>query len=250
MANKLATIGGVDISENDLLRYLKLSGRITPILSDMVIQQLVRNYFIQNQMEISIDELQRACDHFRSNIGLYKASSTHEWFNSLNISIDDFEQFIETGLMVSKLKKDVASIENVKAYFKEHHKEYDTVVISHIFVTEEGRASLIYSEIQDEIEDFAVMARKYSENKKTSKTGGYLGAIRMKDLQKDIAIKIQESQPDDIIGPIAINDGFEIIKINQIEKATELTDDIMEEINDILFKQWVKEQRKLVTSQD
>ena len=243
MNNVITRIGDKNITNDDLITYLKLSGNIKPIISELAMFRIVRDYFKTNNMEIPLDDLQRSCDLYRASLGLYKAEATEQWLQKLNIGIDDFERFVETDLMTKHMKKNLASSENIDKYFEDNKSDYDVAVISHIVVTDQGQASLILTEINDEGEKFEDMAKKHSINIDSGSSGGYLGPVRRKNLNKEISDNIFNAQASEIIGPIETEDGFELIRIEEKTKALKINDEIKTEIANKLFMNWLKEQK-------
>ena len=49
-----------EITDEDLITHLKITGGISPLVDKMVINRVIRNYFEDKQEEISDDELQQA----------------------------------------------------------------------------------------------------------------------------------------------------------------------------------------------
>ncbi len=235
----LMTIGGVDLTMHDMMVYLKISGKMNAVRKEMAMRQTVRNYFAENDREISTEDLQAACDEFRSQAGLYEASETMAWLTSMGLSADDFETYVETNKMIEILKEELAPPEKIRAYFEAHKEDYDKFIIHHIVTAREGEASLILSEIQDEGEDFARMARAHSINKLTAQAGGFIGPVRRTVLAELEDPRVFEAGPGELAGPIKSKSGFQILKIDEKIAADDLTETISAEIADKLFKNWV-----------
>jgi len=53
---------------------------------------------------VSNGELQKAADTFRVANGLNKASDTERWLKSNGITLEAFEEFLETNLLINKFK--------------------------------------------------------------------------------------------------------------------------------------------------
>jgi hypothetical protein len=55
-------------------------------------------------IKVSGGELQKGADAFRIANGLNKASETENWLKSNGISVEAFEEFLETNLLINKFK--------------------------------------------------------------------------------------------------------------------------------------------------
>jgi len=233
MSNKL------EFSDEKLIKYLKLSGKIGMFITDMIVNKIVRGYFEKEKIEIPIEKLQQSCDKYRASLNLYKASETLEWLKSLGLTVEDFEEYIETDLMLDQIMSELKAADNINAYFEENKYDFGIAEISYIVLSEKGQASLVLTEIDDG-EDFAELAKIHSIDKKTGLNGGYVGFIVKNKIDEDLAEKIWSCEPEEVIGPIETENGFELIKVHSLKQAKELTEQIENDILNILFKKWLE----------
>lgn len=243
MKEEVTNIGCIDVEKDYMINYLLLSGKIESIIPEIAARKIVRRHFSNKGLEILIDELQEACDKYRASLGLHEAQDTEEWFKSLGITIDDFEEYVETQLMEQKMKLEIASKERVLEYFNQHKKDFASAVISHIVLPDEGQASLILSEIEDEGEDFSEMAKKHSIDKITRSAGGYIGEVMKISFDSAIADMVFNKELGEIVGPVPADNGFELIKVEAINEVEAINDQIQKLITDVLFNDWIKEQQ-------
>jgi FKBP-type peptidyl-prolyl cis-trans isomerase (trigger factor) len=96
----------------------------------VVVRKVSADAAREKGIKVTTDELQEAADAFRSEYGLGKATDTENWLKSNGISLEAFEDYIETNLLIDKLKvkleterdKDkekVLALESVKNYLRE-----------------------------------------------------------------------------------------------------------------------------------
>ncbi len=79
--------------------------------------------------------------------------------------------------------------------------------------------------------DFAKLARKYSEDKKTREKGGDLGFIERKDLSKPLSDKAFSLKEGDISDLVKTSEGYHIIKVEGVqEPGTKPLAEVREEI--------------------
>ena len=227
---------GNNFSDKDVLKYLKLSGEINRVFDNLVIQKKAKEHFTKTGDSISTELLQESCDQFRRLYGLTRAQDMFSWLKTQNLSVDDFEAFIENQLMVEKIKSQLSSNEKVENYFNQNKSQFDSAVLYRILLDEEGKASLVYSEIEDEGEDFRETAQKYSLDKTTAANGGYIGEFFRYQLADDEALS---ANPGDLIGPLQTPIGYEIIMVSEINRAESLTDTLCDLIGKKLFDEWL-----------
>ncbi len=237
----LATVGEARLTETDLIKYLKLSGKMAPLIDELSVGQIARNWFSGQNLRISTEDLQAACDRYRERLGLHEAAGTRNWLQNMGVAVDDFETHMETQLMVERVRQTVASPEKVAAYFEKHRKELDRFIVSHIVLAEAGRASVIKSDIEEEGLDFGELARAHSLNALTRPMGGFIGPVSRKELEKMLETAVGDPAPGDLIGPLKTGKLYQIIQIDQILPADRLNDELYADISETLFQNWIAE---------
>ena len=94
----------MEISVAEVVDFLRVTGRFLPALSEIVERKLTVEAAKRKGLKVTVQELQRAADAFRLANGLKKASATEAWLKSLGISVETLEDYLETNLLISKLK--------------------------------------------------------------------------------------------------------------------------------------------------
>src|SRR5262245_60234441 len=136
------------------------------------------------------------------------------------------------------------SDEDVKAYYDRHMKSGENVQVraSHIFVSiPENADQSVVSEKQAQAakllerarsgEDFAKLARQFSDDPATRAEGGDLGYFGKDMLPKAIEEMVFAMKPGDIRGPVRADRGFHVIKLvdrkaKEAKPLEEVKDDI------------------------
>jgi parvulin-like peptidyl-prolyl isomerase len=162
--------------------------------------------------------------------------------------------------------------DDIQRYYIAHKKEFAGVKqanISHILIEVPPDAShekqknllkiarTVVSGIKGG-EAFSDVAIKYSDDKYTKKSGGYLGYVQEGSLYPVLDTAIFKAKPGDLIGPIRTPVGYEIILINGFKSSGLLPlNDVKEKIrNDIYIskldsalKNWLltKRQKTIIT---
>ncbi len=95
-------IDGKEVSLEEVLRTLKIS-RNTGFINDAVADLLVRRVASAEGITVNDDELQQAADESRKNFGLFSVEQTQQLLQYCGLSLEEFEQSLELGILKSKL---------------------------------------------------------------------------------------------------------------------------------------------------
>ncbi len=108
----------MEISVAEVVDYLRMTGGFAPALQAVVTRKVTEEAARKAGLKVSNAELQRAADAFRVANGLHKASDTEEWLKANGVTLDVFEKFLETSLLVDKFKEGLEKKANTAKYFK------------------------------------------------------------------------------------------------------------------------------------
>lgn len=211
-----AVIGGRIVWVNDYFKQLsyiqQFSAKVKqPIsdpksLRDQVMNQLVENKILQFQaVKYGIRVTSKDVDDAYQKI-VAQAGGTAEVNKVLNelygMNEKEFKVLVQSLVLKEKIQNEL--IVQVK--------------VAHIFIKDEGRAKEIFDKAKKG-EDFAGLAKQFSEDTKSRDGGGELGWLAKGQLVVDnnsipefdeAAFKANKG---DITGPVKTGAGFEIIKV-------------------------------------
>ena len=94
----------LEISVAEVVDFLRVTGRFLPAVREVVERKLAVEAAKKGGHKVTTQELQKAADAFRLAAGLKKASDTEAWLKSLGITVESLEDYLETNLLISKLK--------------------------------------------------------------------------------------------------------------------------------------------------
>jgi hypothetical protein len=94
----------LEISVAEVVDFLRVTGRFLPAVREVVERKLTVEAAKKKGLKVTTQELQKAADAFRLTCGLKKASDTEAWLKSLGITVESLEDYLETNLLISKLK--------------------------------------------------------------------------------------------------------------------------------------------------
>lgn len=185
------------------------------------------------------------------------------------VTEEELENYIAKDNVINAYKeqfkeKQTVSDAEIQEYYNSHRDEFKEKMVdaSHIlFATVERDLTSVSDEKKEEIkktaedvlkraksgEDFAALAKKYSDDKKTGEKGGALGLFD-KDSKDALftreVFKLKDGEVSDLI---TTNRGYEIVKVNSTkEEQRELAKCKGEIKNKILNEKYVKHVEELV----
>jgi hypothetical protein len=106
----------MEISVAEVVDYLRMTGGFAPALREVVKRRVAAEEAAKRGVTVSDQELQKAADAFRQLNGLQKAADTEWWMKANGVSVETLEGFLETNLMISKLKDMLAESDKAKKY--------------------------------------------------------------------------------------------------------------------------------------
>jgi hypothetical protein len=104
----------IDVAE--VVNHLKLTGQFQAALGEVVKRKITAQSAKKTGTRVSTKELQKAADVFRIDQGLLKASQTENWLKTNGLSMEAFEDYLETSLLISKFKDKLEAKASKKKY--------------------------------------------------------------------------------------------------------------------------------------
>jgi len=101
MAKKIKEI---EVTVAEVVDYMRITNRFAPSLREVVERKIAVEEGKKKGIKVSTKELQKAADTFRLINDLSTASDTNAWLKSNGISLESLEEYLETNLMIYKLK--------------------------------------------------------------------------------------------------------------------------------------------------
>lgn len=246
---EIAKINGQGFSSDDLVLWLKLSGRFSQVIEDFIKEKMCAAAARNGGLQAEAEELQKLADESRRAMGLHRAKQANDFLDDAGATLDDFEAYLEDSLLAEKMRNDVQSSAAVEEYFQLNSPQFDSVDVSHMVVEGESQASEIVSLIEDGDETFADLAREYSASH-TASQGGAIGAVYRGQLGPDLEARVFNAEVGKPLGPIDSGDGetFEIYLVNS-KVTAELDVQTTDMIKKVLFDEWLQAQARTLQVQ-
>ena len=117
-------------SVEKVVDYLRCTGGFATALQQVAGRQLAVKAAAEKGLAVSDEELQRASDAWRAVNGLFNASDTNKWLENSGLTIDKYEAYLETNLLIFKLKQALASEAEIEKIFTDpQYKEAATELL-------------------------------------------------------------------------------------------------------------------------
>jgi len=116
----------ININVSEVVAYARINGGFEKDLRTVIARKIATAAAHEAGLNVSDDELQKVFDIWRISLGLNKAADTGPWLEARHLMIEDVEQFLETNILVSKLKDKLYSESDANRYLT-HPKVEETI---------------------------------------------------------------------------------------------------------------------------
>ena len=233
------TIDNQPLSLEQSLDYLKTAGDLPKF-----VLEIAQQYILEKEIaaaEITKPDLQvveQLISEFRTQQQLTAAETFAQWLGSQGITFSDFCRKVALDVQINTLKVKVTE-SDLGGYFLENQGSLDRLVISRIVVETLELANDLKAQLEQQSSDFGQLARQHSIAAEAI-VGGVMGVGYRGQLSESIRASIDAAQLGQIVGPLAIEGRFWLMRVDQVlpavlEGATKL------ELQNHLFKRWLTE---------
>jgi peptidylprolyl isomerase len=236
----IAKIDGEAITSDEFVRLLKFSGKFDALVEDVVKDRLTVQAAKKQGIVVTTEEVQERADELRRAWGLHRARETHEFLETMGVTLDDFESYVTDTVYEEKVIADICTDAAVEEYFKLNSPKFDSIEVSHIVVDSEGTAKELAASLQDDPDSFAELAEEHSVAD-TGSTGGHIGKVMRGSLQTEVEGKVFNAAAGELLGPFPSGDGsfFEIFKVDA-KRSANLDDDTAAAVRKLLYQDWLQ----------
>lgn len=234
----------ITISREDIIHQIQLSCQIPSVIEGIVTRNIIASTAEELGIKVEPEELQQAADKFRIMSKLKNAHDTWAWLEKYSLSLDDFEEMVDTNILSEKLAAHLFA-DKVEPFFVEHQLDYAGVVMYEVVLDDEDLAMEIFYELQEGENTFPEVAHQYIQDTELRRTGGYRGIVRRKELKPEISAAVFAAKPPQIIKPIVTSKGVHLILVEEIIQA-KLDEKLCYQILSDLFTGWLKQQSESI----
>jgi putative peptide maturation system protein len=215
-----------------------------------MIERLVNMCLIQeeldrNPLDLTDAELQHAMDQFRSAKKLYKTEDTLAWLERNGMTHEKLETYVKDSAIVPKLR-DRITAGRVEEYFHQHSRDFDTARIARLDVADESQARGFAKQIRaGELSFFAAAECVFLEaaERTASHKADLFATVERRQVEPALREQLFAAAPGQLVGPVPFESGHALVRVMAIFPA-QLNERAEGAIKDILFNEWLAEQRQ------
>ena len=228
------------ISHDDILYQLKLSCLIPSTVEGVVTRKVITRVAAEQGVKAELKDLQQAADSLRLLNKLQSASDTWLWLQQHHLSLDEFEELVQTTVISSKLANHLFG-DRVEPFFVEHQLDYAQAVMYEVILEDEDLAMELFYSIQEQEISFHEVAHQYIQDPELRRCGGYQGFITRASLKPEISAAVFAAAPPQLLKPFVTSKGAHLILVEELIQP-ELNESLRYKILSDLFLEWVKHQ--------
>lgn len=244
-------------------------------LNRLVDKKLVEQKIRELDIKVGDEEVRLAIEDVKKQNNLTQAALEQalatQGLSFAQYQVQLKEQLERMRLMSQEVRSKIQVGEReMRDYYESHRAEFggsETFHARHIFfkvppkasAEEAAKAEKLATEVLAKAragEDFAELAKKYSQDPGAAKDGGDLGSFKRSDMLPEIGDTVAAMKPGEISSLVSSPAGLHIIKLEQKNQEKgrsfeEVKDSIEEQLfkkkSDERFNQWVKDLRAAAT---
>lgn len=230
-------IANQPISFRQALQSLRASGKLSLFLEEIATRHALEQEFQQrSDLQISASAIEEAIATFQQQNDLTESQSFQSWLRGKGWDEGLFHEQIAFSLMIEQFKVQLAQPQLLQRFI-ENKLWLDQAVLSRIVVASPDLAEELKIQIIEETASFERLAQSYSQSEDAA-MNGMMGAVSRLEIQQAIAIDVYAAEAGEIIGPIACDGCWCLIRVEKLLPAA-LDDAITQQLQDEIFQQWL-----------
>ena len=219
-------ITNYDISQRTILIELLQNNKpnIDDVRSELIKEELIKQYSKKNNFIVDEEEYKKFENATIKSFGINKEELL-KIFKSKNFNYNNFEKFLKLKILWQKIiknkfvkKSKLTNNDINKPIYK--NSEYKKINLSEIVIPfkERGKensiklANRLYKEIKYS-NNFDLAVKRFSKSD-TSKNGGLIGSLDLKNLPLEVQISLENLAVNEITKPIIMQDKVIILRVN------------------------------------
>ncbi len=233
------SIDSESISLRQAFDYLRASGELPQFLQ-AILRQHVIEAELRSRADLEVDAslIEQAVINFRLQNRLVEPQKFEQWLASQRLNYLQFRNQIAKKLQLAQFKNELTA-SKVEAYFNQNKALLDRVILSRIVVAEQDLAEELMRQILDDGRPFEGVARDHSiANDRLF--NGMMGICAAGDLPEPIREAIVGAQPGDILGPIAFEGRYNLLRVEGWQPAS-LEGSLKSQLQEKIFEEWLRE---------
>lgn len=145
-------------------------------------------------------ELQELLVRFRRGNGLFTAAHTVAWLQERDMTLDELAAMLKPQALRAAIASLLVTAEEIRLQYLECAHYFDRAEISVIATADYGIARELLFRMEEDA-DFHALARSYSCDAASAKSGGYVGLVGRGELEPAAAAAVFHAAAGDVVGP-------------------------------------------------
>jgi hypothetical protein len=207
----IASLSETRLTLAGLLRWLRLQGRLAPLVRQALAAQFVQEQARQAGLSATDEELQAAADDFRRRSHLSTRDDAHAWLSSRGLSVDDFESAVEQDVLAAKMRQYLTDAE-ADGHFAVQQAGLERLRLTLVLAPREDLAQELVTQVREEGRDLEGAAREQG-----------LELVRCDKLRKELTgplgVALRPAAAGELVGPVSTRRGFAIVVIEECHPA-------------------------------
>lgn len=226
-------VGDRQITEQDLYPLLAQYQFLPRLAREILVDKAIAG------LECSPAEKEKALQFFYQRNQLANDEQRLAWLRQSGMTQEQLECFVVRELKLERFKQQNFE-EQIEGHFLASKDKLDRIVYSLIRTQEAGIAQELYFRIQEEEEDFAELARQFSQGGE-AETGGLIGPVELNIPHPRIVQILKTTPSGQISAPTKIGDWWVLLRLEKY-LASQLDDSMRQRLLGDLFQRWLTNQ--------
>lgn len=227
------TVGDRQVTLAELYPLLTQYQLLPRLARELLIDQAIAG------IELTPEEREQALGFAYQQMQISNEEQRQAMLNQCGMTLDQFEEYILREAKLERYKRQTWD-DQLEGHFLNSKDQLDRVVYSLIRTKEAGIAQELYFRIQEGEEDFANLARQYSEGSE-AQTGGLIGPVELNVPHPHIMQMLKSNPVGKLSPPIQIGEWWVILRLEKYI-ASQLDEGLRQRLRNDLFQKWLTNQ--------
>jgi putative peptide maturation system protein len=237
----LLRVNGVAMEIDQAVAYLDFLWGEVPLAERLITACLIRQELEEEPVPMGDEQMQEAMDAFRRARGLLTAAATKEWMDRHGLSHANLEELVAGEEAVAELRERKTA-GRALAYLEHNRDRFDSIRMARFVFPDQLSAEQFAADVRAGGDFYACAERMFADGI-LAPAAGVLCVASRGDLAPELSEAICHASPGSIIGPFAVPEGHEVIRVVAVVPAV-VDEAAVDLAGRRLFADWLEERRK------
>lgn len=228
-------IGDHKITQENVFPILAEKQIIIPLATEIILDGAIAN------IECTPEEKNMAYQQFfnQMKIAPNDKQQLKTWLERNYMTLEQLDNRVLRGIKLDKFKEKTFGPQ-LESYYLRRKRELDRVIYSLIRTKNVGQAQELFFRIQDDGQDFASLAKEFSQGPE-AETGGVVGPVELTVPHPQIAQLLMTAQQGKVLAPVRIGEWVVILRLERYIPA-QLDMNTARRLIEELFNNWLNKE--------